>query len=285
MTVHAGTRWEPWARSAITVENALAPKQLMTNKTHENNLDEIAGHAAATFGLRLTAVEVLRDGRATVVRATCRDGHATRDVVIKRFKTPNNEHYLRARSGLSLFAATPSLDGFVPKLIGVDDGSRTLVTEFVPESESYTELVASSSQLSLQILKDTARQLGELHGYAQCRVQEFSALVPRPATPGTILRSSAPATLSFIARVFACDGAPPLGLPADAILTRANERSRPNRPTWSSVNSDPGRHGPQQHPSRSEGPGIHRPRILRRAQPVLRRDVLALHLPYAKRHH
>jgi hypothetical protein len=180
---------------------------MMTHDDQGTSLAEVTQRAESVFGLKLEGIAVLRDGRATVIRAISHRGPSAREVVIKRFKAPNMDHYLRERTGLSVLADMPNLEGFVPELVAADDGSTTLVIESIPESESYAALVAAGRSASARVLTDTAWRLGALHGGARSGISELSSKAPAQPSPGTFLRGAAPATLELIERVLASGGA------------------------------------------------------------------------------
>jgi len=163
--------------------------------------------AETAFALKLDAPHVLRDGRATVVRALSLNGRTRGPVIIKQFKEVHREHFIRERAGLGMLSTIPSLNGFVPQLLADDDAGLVLLIEGVEEQASYSDVILSDGPIAARTLADTARRLGVLHGHGRSRVLDFRAKVPEQPSPGTLLRQQVGSTLAFIARALSNDPA------------------------------------------------------------------------------
>ena len=168
---------------------------------------DVVQRVKTAFALDLEAPVVLGEGRATVVRALSLNGAAKgRPVIVKRFGEAYREHFVRERAGLSLLSTIPGLEGFVPRLLADGEAELMLLIEGVVEQGSYSEVIVSGGEVASQILVETARRLGALHGHARSRVSDFLARVPEQPSAGSLLRKGAEATLAFIQRALSCDG-------------------------------------------------------------------------------
>jgi hypothetical protein len=163
--------------------------------------------AETAFGLKLDAPTVLREGRATVVRAFSSDGRTRGTVIIKQFKKIHREHFIRERAGLGLLSSVPGLKGFVPQLLADDEAELVLLIEDVTEQASYSDVIAPDGAAAAQTLVDTARRLGIVHGRGRNLVSGFRAKVPERQSPGTLLRQATGLTLAFIRRALSNDPA------------------------------------------------------------------------------
>ena len=172
----------------------------MTQDDPETAVAAVVRGAEAAFGLELHAGEMLRNGRATVVRASSLRGRVQGPVVIKLFKEGYREHFVRESAGLGLLSSIPDLARFVPRLLADDDAGRMLLIEAIDERQSYADTIFSDEPAATEVLVETARRLGLLHGCARSKVPAFRAKVPESPTPGLLLRKAVAPILDFIRR-------------------------------------------------------------------------------------
>ncbi len=159
---------------------------------------------ASTFGLNVSEWTLLRQGRGTVVRAYSRSGQLVGPLIIKVFQPAHRPQFERERAGLELLSSVGKLDGVVPRLLGEDEETLTLLIAEIPEQASYAELIASPfTDAAESVLTDTAQRLGLLHGHARSLVPEFNAMVREHPTPGLHLNNNVDATCAFLQSAFA----------------------------------------------------------------------------------
>jgi hypothetical protein len=172
----------------------------MTHDDPETSVSAVVEDAEAAFGLELHAGEMLRNGRATVIRASSLRGPVQGPVVIKQFKEEYREHFVRESVGLGLLSSIPDLARFVPRLLADDDAGRMLLIEAIDERQPYGDTIFSDELAATEVLVETARRLGLLHGCARSKVPAFRAKVPECSSPGLLLRKAVDPILGFIRR-------------------------------------------------------------------------------------
>jgi hypothetical protein len=177
----------------------------MTHDDPEAVVVDVLGRAEAAFGLELHAAQVLREGRATVVRASSLQGRVQGPVVIKQFKEVYREHFVRESVGLDLLSSVPNLARFVPRLLAVHEAGCMLLIEAIEERQSYADAIFSDDAAATKVLVETARRLGVLHGCARSGVPAFRARVPEHKTPGSLLRKGVGSVLGFIRHALSDD--------------------------------------------------------------------------------
>ncbi len=150
----------------------------MTQDESETAVAAVVRRAEAAFGVELHAGEMLRNGRATVVRASSLGGRVQGPVVIKQFREEYREHFVRECAGLGLLSSIPDVARFVPRLLADDDAGRMLLIAAIDERQSYVDTIFSNEPAATEVLVETARRLGLLHGCARPRVPAFREKVP-----------------------------------------------------------------------------------------------------------
>jgi hypothetical protein len=165
-------------------------------------MEDIVRRAEAAFALRLEAPEVVRKGgRSTVLRAFSLSGTTRGPVILKHYAEAHREHYLRESAGLRALSTVEGAQRFVPQLLAEDAKELLLLTRTIAERGSYSEQIfCDDANVAKRALVDTARCLGSFHGYARSAVHEFRSSVRDDASPGSLLRRNAEATLAFMRR-------------------------------------------------------------------------------------